>query len=264
MHHRRPRHAFQRAVQRLHAELHRLFRPGLQPGFVELNDISAGGLEVPRLLCHGGGIGHGDGFRVAIILVMRLHGEGEGARQGDLDLPVGIGAQKFHVAHLDRVAAADRADNARHWCGFSGPAHDDGGVVHIDAIQGQGEAVGIALSPHFAIGDDVDAGPLHVADRDQGGVILRLFQRIFGHPPNGLQPHPGHHIIAHQNGAVDQPIWLRIASHDGGGQKRVGHGVVLSGDVVGRWLRRICAASRAIADSGRPCEIEGDAACRLL
>ena len=51
---------------------------------------------------------------------------------------------------------------------------DVAGVGRVDALERGGEAVGVALAPHLAVGDDVDAGPLHVADGEQGGVVLRL------------------------------------------------------------------------------------------
>ena len=53
-------------------------------------------------------------------------------------------------------------------------------VVDVDAFERGRETVGIAFAPHLAVGDDVDAGALHVADRDQRGVVLRLLEKGSG------------------------------------------------------------------------------------
>ena len=66
------------------------------------------------------------------------------------------------------------------------------GVVDVDAFERGREAVGIALAPHLAVGDDVDAGALHVADRDQGRVVLRLFEESAGDAPHLRRAHARH------------------------------------------------------------------------
>ena len=55
-------------------------------------------------------------------------------------------------------------------------ASDLAGMLGVDAFQREGEAVGVALAADLAVGDDVDAGALHVADRQDGAVVLRLLQ----------------------------------------------------------------------------------------
>ena len=52
-------------------------------------------------------------------------------------------------------------------------------VVDVDAVERGGEAVRVALAAHLAVGDDVDAGALHVADREQRRVVLRLLEPGF-------------------------------------------------------------------------------------
>ena len=84
----------------------RLLRPRLHVGLVDLHDVGAGGEQVLDLLVHGGRIveRHLLFVRVEIVLRLLRHGEGTGHRH--LDHAVGVGAQEFHVAHLDRMLAA--------------------------------------------------------------------------------------------------------------------------------------------------------------
>ena len=95
------------------------------------------------------------------------------------------------------------------------------GMLVVDALQRRGEMVGVALAPHLAVGDDVDAGALHVADGEQGGVVLRLLQERLGHAPDLVQPRARHDLAQHL--AVHQPVGLRIGADDGGLQQGVGH-----------------------------------------
>ena len=84
--------------------------------------------------------------------------------------------------------------------------------------QGRGDAVRIALAAHLAVGDDVDARALHVADGEEGGVVLRGFQILGRDAPYLLHAHarrePRGEILA-----VDEPFRLGVAAYDGGGQE---------------------------------------------
>ena len=84
-----------------------------------------------------------------------------------LDRAVGVGAQKFDVAHFDRMPAPDPADDARHWIGMAGAIERRAGIIDVDAFERGREAVGIALATHLAVGDDIEAGALLIADRQQ-------------------------------------------------------------------------------------------------
>ena len=65
------------------------------------------------------------------------------------------------------AGAPDLADHARHRrLVVPMRARDHGGVVGVDAFERGRKAVGIAFAADFAVGDDIDAGALHVADRD--------------------------------------------------------------------------------------------------
>jgi hypothetical protein len=65
-------------------------------------------------------------------------------------------------------------------------------VLDVDDLERGGEAVGIAFAPHLAVGDDVDAGPLHVADRDDGRVVLRFGKEFARHAPELGLAHARH------------------------------------------------------------------------
>src|SRR6201988_4434340 len=223
MHHRRHGDASQRAVDRFHRITFCQLRIVAHPGFIELNHVRAGLLQIERLGIDGVCEGHRELFIVLVEFVPGLLAHGEGAWQGDLGGMVGIFPQKLHVAQLDRRGASDLADHAGHCrLGVAGARHDDGGIVGIDAVKRGGEAVGVAFAADFAVGDDIDAGALHVTDRDDGRVILRLLQMFDRQPPHLM--HGGARHRFRQHGAVDQPVRLRIAADDGGRQDVNGHG----------------------------------------
>ena len=95
-------------------------------------------------------------------------------------------------------------------------------IIGVDAFERRGEAIGVALPTHFAVGDDIDAGPLHIADGEQGRVVLSLFQKFLGDPPHRGEANPWNNVRL-QHGVVDQPIWLRIAADDGRRDELLGH-----------------------------------------
>ena len=165
--------AVERAVERRKPIGLGLFRPRLHPRLVELHDVGAGREQVLDLGIHGGGIVERQRRLVAVVVVLALLRHGERARHRHLDHAVGIGAQEFDVAHLDRMAPSDLADHARHDGEAAGAVRRLAGIVEIDAVERGREAVGIALAPLLAVGDDVEAGALLVADGEERGVVLR-------------------------------------------------------------------------------------------
>ena len=56
-------------------------------------------------------------------------------------------------------------------------------IIDVDALECGGEAVGIAFAALFAVSDDVKAGALLVADGDERGIVLCLFEVFRGHLP---------------------------------------------------------------------------------
>jgi hypothetical protein len=172
------------------------------------------------LRSHGvdrGGEVHRHLLVVAVELVLRLLAHGERPGQGDLRRQRGIGAQELHVAQLDRPAAADLRHHARHRRhGARARAHL-AGTREVEPFERSGEAVGVALAPDLAVGDDIDAGVLHVADGEQRGVVLRLLEELGGNAPDLLHARARHDLGEHL--AVHQPVGLRVAADDGGRQE---------------------------------------------
>ena len=207
----------QRAVDRLHRIAAGEIGIVAHPGLVELDHVGAGLLQVERLGVDGFGERHRQLLVVLVEFVLGLLAHGERAGQGDLGGMVGVLAQELHVAQLDRPGALDLADHARHRRLVAVARDDDGGIVGVDAFERGGKAVGIALAADLAVGDDVDAGALHVADRDDGRVVLRFFEMLFRQPPHLVHARARHGF--RQHGAVDQPFRLRIASDHGGRQQ---------------------------------------------
>ena len=93
------------------------------------------------------------------------------------------------------------------------------GVVDVDALEGGREVVAVRLSPHLAVGDDVETRPLLGTDGQERGVILCLLEVLRLHPPQFPGAHPRREA-AGQPGPVDEPVRLGIAAHQRGGQDR--------------------------------------------
>src|SRR5205823_3361026 len=98
---------------------------------------------------------------------------------------------------------------------------DLGGVLVVDAFQRRREMIGVTFPPHLAVSDDVDAGTLHVADGQQGGIVLRLLQVWLLHAPQLAETRAGHAFGEQRT--VDQPVGLRIGADDRRLQQSVGH-----------------------------------------
>src|SRR5215212_6112006 len=201
----------ERPVDRLHGIAARSLGVAPEPRLVNLDDVGAGSCKVPRLLVDGDGDVHRHLLVVGVELVAALLGNREGARQGDLDSPVRVAAQEFHITDLDRVAAADLSDDPRQDALAAVLQRDPDRVVDVDPLQRGGKAVGVALAPDLAVADDVDPSTLHVADCNEGSVVLGLLEHVRRHPPDLLEPHPRHGQRL-QLFAVDKPSRLRVAS----------------------------------------------------
>jgi hypothetical protein len=127
---------------------------------------------------------------------------------------VRVGTQPLDIAHLDRLPPLDRAGHARHRNRPARTAHGDAGVVDIDAIERGSEMVGIALAALLAVGDDIDAGPLLIANGEQGGVVLGDLQLVGCDKPEIAHPHARH--LLRQPCPIDEPLGLRIGADQTG------------------------------------------------
>ena len=204
--------AFQRALQRGEAVFARGIGAGLHVGLVQLHHVGTGCVQVLDLLVHCGGIGHRQGGGIAIVIVLRLLAHGERTGHGDLGHPVGVPLHELDIAHLHRVLAADVADHARHRHRFPRTIQRGAVVVHVDAVQRRGEAVGIAFAPHLAVGDDVEPGFFLLLDGDDGGIVPRLLQQFGLHLPQ-FHGARARREASRQLGAVDQPVGLRVGAY---------------------------------------------------
>src|SRR2546423_12279053 len=135
--------------------------------------------------------------------------------------------QELGVAQFDRPASRDLAPRARPWRRAAAAAPDLAGMLGVDAVERKRESVGVALAADLAIRDDVDPGPLHVADREDRRVVLRLFEPGLGDAPDVARG-DARHTVMFERRAVDQPIRLRIAADDRcrDRMRRIGHGAL--------------------------------------
>ena len=217
MHGRGAGDAIERAVEGLQPELARLVRSRLHIGLVDLHDVGAGREQVLDLLVDRRCVIERQFLLIVIEVVLSLLRHGKRPGHGHLDRAIRIGAQELHVANLDRMLATHLADNARHRIGMTGAVESRTGIVDVDPFERGREAVGIAFTPHLAVGDDVETGALLVADRQPRCIVLRLVEPFGRHPPQFARAHP-RRKAPRQILAVDQPVRLGIRPDQRGRQ----------------------------------------------
>ena len=140
-------------------------------------------------------------------------------RYRHLDHAVGVGTQKLYVTHLNGMPTADRTDNARHGIGMAATIERRARAIDVDAVQRRCEAVGVALTPHLAVGDNVEPRALLVADGEDRGVVLRLLEEFRRNAPQLLRPH-ARRKAAGKLLTIDQPFGLGIGPHQRCWQER--------------------------------------------
>jgi hypothetical protein len=86
-------------------------------------------------------------------------------------------------------------------------------MLQVDAVQGSGKAVGVALPAHLTVRDDVHAGPFHVLNGEPSRVVLGLLEERLGHAPELACSDSWRQPLAEPL-AVDQPAGLGIAPDD--------------------------------------------------
>jgi hypothetical protein len=164
-----------------------------------------------QLHVDGLGVGERELALVAVVIVLRLLRHGERAGNGDLDPALGEATEELDVAKLHGPCPANRADDSRDRVLVARAVERDSRPIEVDAVERGGEPVRVALPPHLAVGDDVDAGPLHVLHRDAGCVVLCLFEVRLGDAPQLRGPDARRQALS-QPLAVDEPARLRIAA----------------------------------------------------
>ena len=130
-----------------------------------------------------------------------------------LDRPARVRAQELHVAHLHRIHPLDRSDHARHRVRMAAAVERRARVVDVDARERGREPVRVALPARLAVRDDVEPGPLLVADREQRRVVLRLLQVLRVDAPQLGRAHARREPAAEAL-AIDQPVGLRVRADE--------------------------------------------------
>jgi hypothetical protein len=128
-------------------------------------------------------VADGKGVRGAVEVVLGLLRHRERARNGDLRGLAGVRSQELEIANLHRVPARDRACNARHRVRMAAAVERRPGRLDVGPIERGGKPIGVALAAHLPVGDDVQAGALLIADRQQRGVVLGLLEIARIDPP---------------------------------------------------------------------------------
>ena len=149
------------------------------------------------------------------MVVLRLLAHRERAGHRHADRPRRQRAQELRVAHLHRPRTPDRPDHARHRVRMARAVERRSRVVEVEPLERVREVVRVALAPDLAVGDDVDAGLLHVAHGEHGRVVLRLLEPRLVDAPQLARGH-ARRQPPRELRAVDQPVGLRIAADDGG------------------------------------------------
>src|SRR5579862_257529 len=106
-------------------------------------------------------------------------------------------------------------------------------MLAIEARQCVGEFVRVTLAPNLAIADDIDTGALHLANRDDGRIILRLLEVFFSNSPQLRHPHARHEVA--ELLTIDEPVGLRITADRHRREKLVRYHVEYL-QRRGRWL----------------------------
>ena len=56
-------------------------------------------------------------------------------------------------------------------------------IVNVHTVEGCCEAIGVAFTAHFPIGDDVEAGTFLISNGKDCGVILSFLEELIVDPP---------------------------------------------------------------------------------
>ena len=204
----------------------------LHVGFVELDHIGAGVEEILDFPVHGPGVIGGEGFLVAVEIILSLLGHGERPREGDLDPSVRVRPQELDVLHLDGPPSRNLSDDPRHGVGVAGTVHGGAVVIDIDPVEGGRYPVGIALPANFAVRNNVETRLFLVPDGKEGGVVLGLLEEFFGDSPNFPRPNPGGEPLP-QVFPVHQPVGLDVAANNRCGEDFFRHRFALGRRMVG-------------------------------
>lgn len=146
-----------------------------------------------------------------VVIVLCLLRHRERPRHSDLYLLRGVGFEKFHIAHLYRVFAANRADDTWYRIWMSGPIERFARIVDVDSLKRRCKAVRIALAPHFAVGDDVQPRFLLLANDEASRIVLCIVEKLRRDSPQLLQSN-ARWKATREVFTINQSFRLRIAA----------------------------------------------------
>lgn len=132
-------------------------------------------------------------------------------------------ARRNSSAQFDRILALDLADDARHRDRLAAAVDGGAGVVGVNSFERRGETVGIAFAPLLAVGDNIEAGALLIADGDERRLVLLGFELVRIDLPEVMETDARHH--GREPHTVDQPFRLRIGTDERGGEEFDRHGL---------------------------------------
>jgi hypothetical protein len=114
-----PVDSVKRSIERLETISARLFRPRLHIGLINLNDIGSGCEQILDLGVHCRRIVECHLLIVFVEIVLRLLRHREWTWHRHFDHAVRVGAQEFHIFHLDGMPTAYLSCDARYRIGMA-------------------------------------------------------------------------------------------------------------------------------------------------
>ncbi len=155
-----------------------------------------------------------------------------------LILPRRVPAQEQHVIDFHRMLAPDFADHPRNRVRMAAAIQRAAGIVDVHAFERRGKSIGVAFAAHLAVRHDVDSRVLLRLDGHDGRVVLRLLEKFRGDAPQFAGAH-ARRKAARQFRAIDEPLRLRVAADDGGGEHF--HGYCVPVDARRLAMRPTCS-----------------------
>ena len=155
----------------------------VERGLVELDDVDAGGLDRARLVVQDFGERPRELLAAPVMRVVQGVDHRHRAGQRELDLAVGRAAQEARGVHEHRLPARDRADDDGN-VGIVAVADAHGlPVLEVHAVEALEKRRHEMPARLLAVGDDVDAGLLLVAEHQADRVLHPLGERVAFEPP---------------------------------------------------------------------------------
>ena len=166
------------AVEGGHAPIAHTVHEDVEGRLVELDHIHAERGELPRLLIDQGGQRHAELRAAAVVGVVDGIGDRHGPGDGELQAALGLSAEEADLVGVDRTAPAERRRHRRHIGLVAvGADADRDHLGKVHAVPARRSPIRSDDASLLAVGDDVDAGLLLIAQGQADGVALALLER---------------------------------------------------------------------------------------